>query len=94
MNTLIASKTFTASMYYEGSWGSRPAGSHSSTMELHKNKLGQYYIEWDIPELDENYCIGLEVEGTDVVGYDGIFSLPEQAIELLKANGFNTSDVE
>ena len=70
-------------------------GKHESTMELWWNG-NCYYIEWGIPELDEGECIGIEVqENTKIVtGYDGIMCIPEQAIQLLKKNGFNTDEIE
>jgi len=70
-------------------------GNFEQTMELIKNDEGCHFIEWDIPEAEETVGIGIELdEGTkNVVGYDGVFELPEQAIELLKKNGFNTDNL-
>jgi hypothetical protein len=102
--TVIAKKTFTAQMVMEGSFGAYEVGAHESTMELLQFNDGSYSIEWDIPALDETYGIGLELEvitdlksGTFhylVTGYDGIMSLPSEAIQLLEENRFDCSQVK
>ena len=52
-------------------------------------------IDWEIEDYD---FITMEIELEDgtknVTGYDGVFELSEQAIKLLKENGFNTEEVE
>ena len=55
-----------------------------------------YFIEWDIQTLDECENIGIWCEeGTKTLrDYDGVFQLPDEAIELLKDNGFNTEYAE
>jgi len=62
-----------------------------STLELFTNDDGSCTIEWDIPEFSETEHIGIYVDdGTKVInGYDGVFEVPEQAIEFLKEQGFN-----
>lgn len=88
----VAEKTFEAELVYEGSWGSRDAGKHVSTMTLYFNKNNTGFIEWDIPALDDVENIDLTFE-LDLYGkrtltdYDGVFSLPKEAVELLRENG-------
>lgn len=86
---LKLSKTFTAQLVREGSWGSSALGEHESTMELviHSDLTG--YIEWDIPSIDTVEEIGLTFEldadrNLVLTDYDGVFSLPAPAIELLR----------
>jgi hypothetical protein len=46
-------------------------------------------------EGDAWYAEGsLEIEGKSIVGYDGVFSLPEPVIDKLKEWGYNTDEVE
>ena len=71
-------------------------GNFEQTMELFKRDDNSHFIEWDIPEADETVCMEIELENDtkNVTGYDGVFELPKEAIELLKKNGFNTDEVE
>lgn len=87
MTTLIDKMTFNAELVWEGSWGERSAGKHESTMELHLSK-GGYFIEWDIPDLEATETIGLEFDGKELTDYDGVMSLPREAIALIRKNGF------
>jgi hypothetical protein len=89
----VASKTFTSELIKEGSWGERDLGTFESTMDLYEMEgdAGRLYIEWEVPDLDEFEEIGIWVEMVDgkrtLRDYDGVFSLPEQAIELLESHG-------
>jgi hypothetical protein len=92
MDKPVASKTFTSELIREGSWGQHDIGKHESTMDLYFNKDDSGFIEWDIPALDDGAEIGLwfdiGVDGTRTLrDYDGIFSLPDEAIELLRSVG-------
>lgn len=79
-------------MISEGSWGSRDLGSHASTMELFKSDTPNHYvIEWDIDTLDTTEHIGLWFDGKELIDYDGVFSLPAEAIEFLEKQGFDCS---
>lgn len=72
------------------SFGSTDLGSHASTMELWCSKGGvPEMIEWDIPSLEETEHIGLVFDGKILIDYDGIFSMPDEAIELLEGLGYN-----
>lgn len=90
--TLIAKKEFRSELVRETSHSSTPLGEYDSTMELH-GENDNYYIEWDIPDLETTECIGIFVdEGTRTISdYDGVFEVPKQAIELLEENGFDCS---
>lgn len=47
----------------------------------------RYAIEWDIPSLDDVEEIGIWTENNVLTDYDGVFSLPKEAIQLLRDNG-------
>jgi len=89
----IWKQSFEAHMVLEGSWGSRKLGKYSSTMELHLNSdTGKGFIEWDIPEIETTEHIGLWFSRNNYGGlilsdYDGVFSLPTQAISMLEEAG-------
>ncbi len=88
-HALIAEKTFTAQLISEGSWGARDIGNHESTMSFFLTSDGYGFIEWDIPDIETTEQIGLWFENGNVLtDYDGVFSLPKEAIELLRSNGF------
>jgi hypothetical protein len=63
-------------------------------MELFAHLDGTYGIEWDVPTLEITEYIGIWHEDKRVTDYDGVFELPQEAIDLLKENGFDTTDVE
>lgn len=96
----IAERTFTSNIVREYSAGGMNLGEHESTMTLYLAKDATGYIEWDIPAVDEFASIGLwfDVEpykdGFTLAlrDYDGVFSLPTQAIEMLTENGILVSD--
>lgn len=79
-------------MALEGSWGARGVGSHASTMELYERDDGSLFIEWDIPSLGETECIGLTFEGRELVDYDGVGSIPLEAVSFLREQGYHVSD--
>jgi len=73
----------------EGSWGARSLGKHESTMTLYSEEPKTYaMIEWDIPSLDEVEQIGLWFEGKTLTEYDGVMSLPREAIQFLRKQGY------
>lgn len=85
----VAEKTFTAALCLQGSWGGRGLGKHESTMTLYMQEDDKYgCIEWDIPSLDEVEHIGLWFEDGELTDYDGVFSLPREAVELLRENDY------
>ena len=100
MSELIDKMTVTSPLFLEGSWGERGLGEHESTLELYYNKDNTGFIEWDIPSLDRFECIGLwfefdKVGSRSLVEYDGVMSLNEHAIALLRKNNvFVSKDFE
>lgn len=86
---LIGTATFTSPMILEGSWGERDVGTHDSTMELYFREDSTGFIEWDIPDLEDFYEIGLwftidQFGIRTLTDYDGVMSLPKQAADLLR----------
>ena len=90
----IAKKTFTSPIGIDNGYTNTYQVEHESTMELFAYPDGSYMIEWDIPTMDVVEHIGIWHEDKRVTDYDGIFELPQEAIDLLKENGFDTTDVE
>jgi len=72
----------------ESSFGVRELGKHASVMRLYAFDDGHYMIEWDIPTLDEVEHIGLWFRHKTLTDYDGVFSLPREAIAFLRKQGF------
>ena len=61
-------------------------------MDLHFNTDNTGFIEWDIPSLHYTEEIGLwfeiDKDGKRTLSdYDGVFSLPSEAIALIRKNG-------
>lgn len=87
----LASTTFTSRIVREFSSSPRPVelGTHATSMTLFaaEDKSGYFAIEWDIPGAEETVGYGIWTENNVLVDYDGGFSLPMQAIELLRNNG-------
>jgi hypothetical protein len=93
----VATKTFTTELIQEGSWGERDLGKHESTMELYEgDDAGHDWIDWECEALDMTENIGLWYEMVDgkrtLTDYDGVFSLPGEAIELLEGHGIVVPD--
>jgi hypothetical protein len=89
---LIATKTFKSSLIMEGSWGEQSLGEHESVMELYLTEdKTRGFIEWDVPDLQELTEIGLwlQTHGGKMMltDYDGVFSLPYEAIKMLEETG-------
>lgn len=69
-----------------------------SVMTLYLNRDLTGFIEWDIPALDMTEEIGLEFEIDEkgkrtLTGYDGVFAIPTQALDLLEKNGIDVADM-
>jgi hypothetical protein len=91
MADLIDTMTVKSPLFLEGSWGERDIGIHESTLELYFNKDNTGFIEWDIPDVAFEY-IGLwfdiDKDGKRSLSeYDGVMSLNDHAIALLRKNG-------
>ncbi len=94
MSTLIESITHTTPINLEYSSGSISQGKHGWTMDLYFENDNTGFIEWDIPSLDRTENIGLwfeiDQDGKRTLSdYDGVFSLPCEAIELLRKHGID-----
>jgi len=96
----LATRTFTTELFSETSMSYRAEklGEHESTIDLYSfpENPDYYLIEWDIPSLDEMVEIGIWCEeGTKILrDYDGVFCLPDEAMDLLKEQGFDVSYAE
>lgn len=90
---------FKSPINLEGSWGERNlAKSATSTMALFLNKDDTGWIEWEIASLDRYEEIGLTFEfdangKRTLVDYDGVFSLPKQAMDMLERNGIDVAEM-
>lgn len=96
---LIERYEFESPINLEGSWGQRQlADKAKSVMELYFNSDDTGWIEWEVPDLDLFEEIGLTFE-IDVAGkrklvdYDGVMSIPDQALDLLAKHGVDVSEV-
>ena len=64
-------------------------GDSISTMELFTDDDNvPSMIEWDVEELEITEHIGLWFEGKELVGYDGVFELPTEAVKLIRKGGY------
>ncbi len=97
----IEKKEFESNINVDDGYRNNSQGIHKSTMELFSFNNGDciplgYQIEWDIPSLETTVHINIEYEqtGMKVIGYDGVFEMPEQAIELLEKHGFNCEEIK
>jgi len=94
--------TFKSPINIDNGYTNIPQGEHESSMELIQYEdRGQIIvvIEWVVMALDSVEHIGIEWDlngdGKKIVtGYDGVFELPEQAIQLLEKNGFDCGEVK
>lgn len=76
-------------------------GEAKCVMELLSDESDDTYFQivWDIEFSDggeDEIVIGIWTDDDDVrkvVDYDGVFSLPEEAIKLLEDKGFDTTEV-
>lgn len=95
----IATLTFESPLTMEGSWGSRMlADKAQSTMDLYFNKDDTGFIEWCCDELDLVEHIGLSFEfdrlgKRTLTDYDGVMTLPDQAMDLLEQHGVDCREM-
>jgi hypothetical protein len=85
-------KEWIGEVFLDTSFNRESLGVVKNKMTLKPIKR-QFVIEWIIGE-DDIHEIGILVEENKVTDFDGVFELPKEAIELLKENGFDTSEVE
>lgn len=90
---------FKSPINLDSSFGCRPVARRaSSVMELFFYKDGTGCIEWTVPHYDLYECIGLTFEydragKRTLTEYDGIFAIPDQAMDLLERNGVNCTEM-
>lgn len=96
---LIDTHTFHSPINQEGSWGQRPLAKRAkSVMRLYYYKDQHAFIEWEVPALDLVEHIGLVFEfdragKRTLVDYDGVFTLPDQAMDLLEKHGVDCAQM-
>lgn len=88
---LLASKALEGRIYNVSGSVAASIGVHKSTMELYKYQ-DTYFIEWDAPTADFTTNIGLTIIDNTLEDYDGIYSLPHPAIDLLREAGIIVSE--
>lgn len=94
MIKVLGTKKFKSNIVRETAYGVvEDYGMKDNIMTLQRvdNNL---MIEWIVGDEEDYAEIGIENVGKDITGYDGVFELPKEAIQLLKENGFNTEEVE
>lgn len=86
---------FTTDLIVSDSNSSNDIGSHCNIMELFIHSAGDSgYIVWnywpeEFPDDDDEEVIGLTFNDDDeLMDFDGVFSLPKEAIQLLQDNGY------
>jgi hypothetical protein len=86
---------FTTDLILSDSNSNTDIGSHYNSMELIIHSGGDSgYIIWNywpekFPEDDDEEVIGLDFNhNNEVMDFDGVFSLPKEAIQLLKDSGY------
>lgn len=103
MTKTIDKIEFLSNINIDNGYVMNPLGKMKSVMELYSYSDGMFdekvEIEWYVQQIDEIVTIGIEYDidktGKKIVtGYDGVFELPEQAIQLLEKNGFNCDEVK
>lgn len=85
----IGIKKFTGPVSVDNGYTNTYQGEFDQTMELFAFPNGGLEIEWDIPGLEETTHMNIEVEGLTVTGYDGVFELPSEAMDLLESAGYD-----
>lgn len=102
LGTSVDKLVFDSPINLEGSWGERNLSEKArSTMELflYKTDANYGFIEWCVDELDIVEGIGLTFETDPKTGkrtltdYDGVFDLPDQAMDLLEKQGIDCAEM-
>lgn len=96
----IGKLEFSSPINLERSCGlQRLADSAKSTTELFFDTADAYWgmIEWDVPQFEMTEHIGLVfdyVHGKRILtDYDGVFTLPDQAMELLERHNVDCAEM-
>lgn len=86
--------TFQSPINIDNGFTSTYQGDFTSTKELFADdEQTPSLIEWEVEDFATEH-IGLQVEGKAVTGYDGVFDLPEQAIQMLEELGYDCTEVK
>lgn len=77
-------------------WNVKKKTKSTMTLYFYRDTTG--YIEWDIPAIDETVDIGLTFEfdrhgKRTLTEYDGIFAIPDEALDLLEKNGVDVAEM-
>ena len=97
MRTPLATIDFNSDLTVDNGIAVRSIGKAKNKMNLHVDQDGRNgYIDWSYTleygtEGEQN--IGLLFTGKTVTDFDGVFELPEEAVDLLKSAGFDCSQV-
>jgi len=93
---VVRTKSFEAELIRETAYSEESLGVQSSTMLLYQNESSpdEFLIEWRDSEGTLMQEMGIWTKDNKVTEYDGCFSLPIQAIDLLQEHSFDTSEVE
>lgn len=95
----IDTLTFKSPLNLEGSWGMRSLSAETeSVMELYFYKDNSGFIDWINDEFDMSEHIGVWFEidrngKRTLTDYDGVFTLPDQAMDLLEKNGVDCAEM-
>lgn len=76
---------FTSTVHQTGALISQSKGIN---VVLHLKNNMPYSAEVFSDDCEEYAALGLEMEGTELVGYDGCFEIPREVCMLLQENGF------
>lgn len=67
-------------------------GKFDNSLELIRSEDDHFIIEWIIEDYDVVH-IGLDLEGNQIIDYDGVFELPEPVVSFLTTLGYDCSEV-
>jgi hypothetical protein len=86
----VAKKIFTSNVGMDNGIVVTPMGERQSEMTLFVD--GNWgVIEWEVEDVGIE-SIGLYFKGKALDNYDGVYSIPKEAVEMLRENGFTVSD--
>ena len=85
--------TFRSNINIDNGHTNEPQGERESEMTLFCNDNGSPEgIDWVVYDeegaLEFNEYIGLEFDGKTLVGYDGVFEIPVEALKLIRKYGY------
>lgn len=84
---------FEAECYLTGSFGARKLGKRKCSMELFDD--GDHHAEIEFIAGDDVEHIGISYnDDKKIYDYDGVCDIPQEAIDLLNTQGFDTTDIE